>query len=474
MNTSATTSASTLIFQLGTNNWQRQGEFAPGSGILHEAHHRALNQRLDTEAFSLYPSRHQRFTEPDVRVFELDHDIPICESISPVSSYRWHSFSDDEFTAYRNRLADEAEAWINEIEAAHGRSMDLLVAHHTFLNPLVAGDINSRRQAAGKERIPVLCFVHGTALKMYAAEAAGDNTEEFPMRFLPMVRDAGVFDPASASESGRAVDWCAAISNQQVEAFSAIFDSFPAHRIVLSPNGYNEAFFKPAAAPDQAARWRADVLPTFSTEPYEGSPRQSRPVPGDYDHVVVFCGKFAAWKRLDALLRAAAIWENDQTIGSVGLIVVGSGPLEDQRHYHELAHTELGLNNVSFVGPKSQDDLAKLFTAGDVACFPSKNEPFGLVFIEAMACGTPVIGVNSGGPRDFVIDEVGTLVPETDDINQLAASLADAVTTALSQDWKTTKGPAAMAHAEGNFSVRRQVDQLLAEIGVSSPVGALS
>lgn len=465
----ATTGSPTnLIFQLGTNNWQRQGEFAPGSGILHEAHHRALNQRPDTAAYSIYPSRRQRFSEPDVRVFALDHDIPICESISPVSSYRWHSFSDAEFDAYRARLADEAEAWIDEIESHHGRSLDLIIAHHTFLNPLVAGDINLRRIAVGKERVPVLCFVHGTALKMYVAEASRDNPDEFPSRFLPLMTEAGVFNPHPGVDPARTVDWCAAISTQQVDAFHDVFNDFPADRVVLSPNGYNEAFFKPAAAPGQVAGWRGAVLPTFQTAPYEGSPRASAAVPGDYDHIVVFCGKFAAWKRLDALLRAAAIWEADEALGSIGLIVIGSGPLEDQRCYHELAYRELGLEHVWFVGPKSQGDLATLFTAADVACFPSKNEPFGLVFIESMACGTPVIGVNSGGPRDFVIDEVGTLVPETDDVDALATSLAQAVGQALTENWKTVKGPAAINHAETNFSVQQQVDRLLADVGFGS------
>jgi len=77
-----------LIFQLGTNNWQRDGEFAPGSGILHEAHHHAYNALPGVRCYSMYPSRRQRYRDEDVRVFPLEHDIPICESVSPVSSYR--------------------------------------------------------------------------------------------------------------------------------------------------------------------------------------------------------------------------------------------------------------------------------------------------------------------------------------------------------------------------------------------------
>ena len=92
--------ADRLIFQLGTNNWQRGGEFAPGSGILHEAHHHAYNALPGIRAYSMYPSKRQRFREDLVRVFELDHDIPICESISPVSNYRWHGMSEAEVAAY--------------------------------------------------------------------------------------------------------------------------------------------------------------------------------------------------------------------------------------------------------------------------------------------------------------------------------------------------------------------------------------
>ena len=126
-----------LIFQLGTNNWQRGGEFAPGSGILHEAHHHAYNALPGLRCYSMYPSRRQRFREEQVRVFALDHDIPICESISPTSNYRWHSMSDDEVDAYRKRLTDEVAEWIDEIEDGTGDRFVLGIAHHGFMNTVV-------------------------------------------------------------------------------------------------------------------------------------------------------------------------------------------------------------------------------------------------------------------------------------------------------------------------------------------------
>ena len=63
---------------------------------------------------------------------------------------------------------------------------------------------------------------------------------------------------------------------------------------------------------------------------------------------------------------------------------------------------KLGLKNTYFVGPKPQPVLADLYSVSDVGVFPSYEEPMGMVFIECMACGTPVIGADSGGPKDFV------------------------------------------------------------------------
>jgi glycosyltransferase involved in cell wall biosynthesis len=449
-----------LIFQLGTNNWQRQGEFAPGSGILHEAHHRAFNALPGVRAYSMYPSRRQRFRAEDVRVFELTHDIPICESVSPVSSYRWHGMSEAEVAAYRQRLTDEVAGWIDEIEASTGDTFGLAIAHHAFMNTVVMRDVNRRRVAAGRMRMPLLCFVHGTELKMYANELRGDQPEDFPLRFLPFMKREKIFDFADPEHG---VDVVASISAEQVEAFQGVFPEFPRERVLLSPNGYNQDVFRRLTEPTDVYAHREQVLAGFTTQPPEGSGRTPEPVaPADgFDAVVAFCGKFADWKRLDALLRAAAIYEKGER--RVMTLVIGSGPREAQVQMHDLA-AELGLRRTYFLGPRLQDELATLFNCADVGCFPSYREPFGLVFIECMACGTPVIGADSGGPRDFVTPAVGVLVPETDDRQALAESLAAAVSRAVDEGWKRTKGPTAEAYARDGFSVVSQVSTLLDEV----------
>jgi glycosyltransferase involved in cell wall biosynthesis len=447
-----------LIFQLGTNNWQRGGEFAPGSGILHEAHHHAYNALPGTRCYSMYPSRRQRFRDEDVHVFAIEHDIPICESVSPVSSYRWHSMSEDEVAAYRKRLTDEVAGWIDEIEAAGDDRFGLAIAHHCFMNTVVLRDVIRRRAEAGRGTMPLLAFAHGTELKMYNNEKRGDNPTEFPLRFLPFMQNEKIFDYADPAHG---VDVAAAISQEQIEALVGVFPEFPRERVILSHNGYNQDVF--GVQPETYAN-RAAVLAGFTTMPPEGSGRTPQPVaPADgFDAVVAFCGKFADWKRLDALLRAAASYEQ-RTDKKILTLVAGSGPLDAQVQMHDLAD-ELGLRRTYFVGPRPQDELTTLFNCADVGCFPSYREPFGLVFIECMACGTPVIGADSGGPRDFVTPEVGVLVPETDDRQQLAASLASAVDRALDEDWKHTKGPDAQRYAAANFSVVHQVSQLLAAV----------
>ena len=215
------------------------------------------------------------------------------------------------------------------------------------MNTVVLRDVIRRRAAAGRGTMPLLCFAHGTELKMYANEKRGDNPEEFPLRFLPFMQREKIFDYADPEHG---VDVVAAISAEQVEALLGVFPEFPRERVVLSPNGYNQDVFHGCRADDVYAD-RASVLAGFMTQPPEGSGRAPEPVaPADgFDAVVAFCGKFADWKRLDALLRAAAIYEQ-RTDKKILTLVVGSGPLEAQVQMHDLA-AELGLRRTYFVGP---------------------------------------------------------------------------------------------------------------------------
>merc|ERR1712061_768622 len=140
-------------------------------------------------------------------------------------------------------------------------------------------------------------------------------------------------------------------------------------------------------------------------------------------------------------------------MGEMGTLCVGTGPEEEIKKLKDLCE-ELGLKNTFLLGARGQDILAEIYTVSELGCFPSFKEPFGLVFVECMACKTPVIGANSGGPKDFVVPAVGELVsepPETTDlatvpngIETLSKTLNEHITKALNEDWKKSKGDACL------------------------------
>merc|ERR1712066_532604 len=197
-----------------------------------------------------------------------------------------------------------------------------------------------------------------------------------------------------------------------------------------------------------------------------------------YKRILVFVGKAAEWKRQAALLHAMA--DIEKKYPDVALLCAGTGP--DAEVAKEKTRAEgLGLKNTFLIGAKGQDQLAEMYTVASLGCFPSFKEPFGLVFVECMACKTPVIGANSGGPKDFVVPSVGELVaepPETKDLSTVAAGvktlgviLSKAISRALKEDWKSSKGEACIKLAHDKFTVGAQVSKMLIDKDALPKVG---
>jgi glycosyltransferase involved in cell wall biosynthesis len=173
--------------------------------------------------------------------------------------------------------------------------------------------------------------------------------------------------------------------------------------------------------------------------------------------MVLFVGKFANWKRLDAVLQSAKVYEKSDP--KICTVIAGTGGPKDILKYHSMAYEKLGLKNTYFVGSMSQVQLRELCTVADIGVFPSKKEPFGMVFIECMACGTPVIGAASGGPVSFVTEEVGKLVPESEDVASFSKVLCKTIMQALEEDWKTEKKAACLELVE-KYTMEKQCKQI--------------
>lgn len=82
----------------------------------------------------------------------------------------------------------------------------------------------------------------------------------------------------------------------------------------------------------------------------------------------------------------------------------------------------LPLDHVTLTGPVSRDALPGLYRSADIFCLPSAEEGFGMVVLEAMACGLPVVISDQVGARDAVPEDAGRVVPVSD-----ADALADAL-----------------------------------------------
>ncbi len=203
------------------------------------------------------------------------------------------------------------------------------------------------------------------------------------------------------------------------------------------------------ADPDKVAVIHPGVDLSVFRAGRQGEARAKLGLPADA-HVLLFAGRIQPLKAPDILVKAAAELVRRQPSVRPRLLVavVGGASGTGLEHPTALADltTSLGLDDVvRFVPTVSQTDLADWYSAATLVCVPSYNESFGLVAIEAQACGTPVIAARVGGLATAVSDGVsGILVDGHDPLDY-----ADAFQKVLSDPGlRESMSQKAVGHAE--------------------------
>ena len=373
-----------------------------------------------------------------------------CQSLdyTPAAD-RW-AHGDDPMSAavpmhasYEDKLGGPDRIFVDLDDAAFARQVHNwteLIAEHTVAAPSVVHlhHLTPIHEAVRElwPAVSVITHLHGTELKMLVSVQDGTIPDR-PGRFSGawverMQRWAG--------ESDRLVVVSAEDHQRALELLHV-----DRVRVTKIANGVDTEVFSPRVRSTvqrltQWRRWLVDDPRGWSRGGAEGSisyladdvaaftDEAGQPVP-----VVVFAGRFMRLKRVPLLIEAHHAMRSTTGHRSV-LVVAGGFPGEwEGEHPYDTVH-RVGAEDVFFVGWRDHDELAEILACSDVFAAPSVDEPFGLVYLEAMAAGLPPIATNTGGPASFInvdpAQPTGWLVPP-DDVAATAHTLAEAVADPL-------------------------------------------
>lgn len=308
-------------------------------------------------------------------------------------------------------------------EAAHAPGYYDLVHSHYWLSGQVGW--------LAKERwgVPLVHTAHTLAKVKNRMLAAGDSAE-------PMARVIGEEQVVAASDY--------LIANTPTEARELI-DLYGAtlDQVAVVEPGVDLDRFRPAAGREAEARALA---------------RRRFGLPAD-GHIVAFVGRIQPLKAPDVLLQAAArLRELDPMTAERLTIVIVGGNSGSGLDLAALAQS-LGVTDcVRVLPPQRGDALVDIYRAADVVAVPSYNESFGLVALEAQACGTPVVAAAVGGLVTAVRDEVSGVLIDGHRSDDWAKVLGDLMTQ---PGHRRELGAGALEHARG-YSWSRTATGLLA------------
>jgi glycosyltransferase involved in cell wall biosynthesis len=406
---------------------------------------------------------------PAVSAFEHGYD-PLMASPPLHASYEDRRGAPDRVLAAvdPSLLERQVASWIEAFERGGASTSELFHLHHlTPQHEAVARRWPDR---------PVIGHLHGTELKMLDSVQRGASWRHGSFwahtlrRWAQGCRRLIVISPHDRDEAVR------------------LLDVVPG-RVECIPNGVDTDRFvtRRLFAGERRARWRRWLVDEPRGWDETGVPGTVRYDAGVLDRLVgttdetsppvlLFVGRFLGFKRVSLLVRAYARARPRLPVPAP-LVIWGGSPGEwEGEHPHTLAR-RLGVEgDVLFVGWRGHDELPEGLACADALVAPSVNEPFGQVFLEAMACGLPVVTTATGGPLSFVNTELdrpnGWLVPP-DDESALADALVEVVAGAGE---RRSRGQNAAAQIRQRYSWRSLARRFAAcygqLLGSPTPPGA--
>jgi D-inositol-3-phosphate glycosyltransferase len=318
------------------------------------------------------------------------------------------------------------------VEAGHDLGWYDLVHSHYWLSGQVG--------ALVKERwgLPLVHSMHTMAKVKNSLLAEGDAPE-------PRARIIG------EEQVVEAADWLVANTDEEARALVDLYDADPGSVVTVNP-GVDLDVFRPRSQRDSRRRLGLD----------------------DDAVVLVFAGRIQPLKAPDVLIRAAAHLLRQQPALRDRLVVAvvggasGSGTSYPGALF-QLAG-ELGVADVvRFVPPAPQEELSMWYDAATLVAVPSYNESFGLVALEAQACGTPVVAAATGGLLTAVDDGGSGILVDSHDPKEWARVLGGLV---ADPDRQARLGAGGVAHAQGfgwAVTAARTIDVYAAALESDAP-----
>jgi glycosyltransferase involved in cell wall biosynthesis len=346
-----------------------------------------------------------------VDVYPLDYS-PALERTDPLTapvpfppSFEDRQGAPDRVFAAVDDAAYErlVDAWIEVLARAGAGAADLLHLHH--LTPA------NEAAARGFPSVPVLGQLHGTELAMLRRIAAGAPpgwcyARDWGRRLRVWARRCALL-----------------VVPPGAEAEAALLLGLERARLRGLPSGVELERFspRPLAREDRLAFWRRWLV-----EQPHGWDQSGRPGSIAYSDeelapfgaggpVFLYVGRYTAVKRLPLLIRAHA--RAVERLGKPApLVLVGGHPGEWEGEHPLATARRIGNRQVFLAGWRPHEQLPQALNAADALVLPSVAEAFGLVLVEAMACGLPVIACRTHGPAAIVADgRTGWLIPPDDE-----------------------------------------------------------